>query len=116
MKYISFCGYFEEPDNVDELEKKYPETFREEFLGTNSHEEDCYKDINCGFREDLDYQHIANKDSLDVYLAVIDETTGHLVADCPAGGWVNDCFVILDTEGQPVKANEENPNPIEQVI
>ncbi len=92
-RYISFCGTFEVPENEDELETAFPETYQvtpkgREFLG---------------FRSGLSYQQIYQKDSLYVYVAQIDGTTGHLVADCSAAGWVENTFVTLEA-GQPVRA------------
>ncbi len=123
-KYISFCGFFEEPslsqNNWEEtLNLFYPEQFREEYLGTDSHGDECYREIGCGFREGLSYEVIGGQDSLTVYLAKTSENpfVGHLVADCPQGNWVDSMWVKLDEEGNPVKAEENfNPNPVPQVI
>lgn len=98
--YISFCGKLKLPHNHKELERKFPMSHYEQ----------------SGFRKKLLYDAIQTKDSLTVYLAKIDEKTGHLVADCPAGGWYEDVFVCL-LNGKPEKAEDNfNPNPFEQLL
>ncbi len=97
----------------------YPEEIRKEYLGTDSHGDERYREIGCGFREGLLYKVIGRQDSLTVYLAEYpyNECIGHLVADCPQGNWVDSMWVKLDNEGNPVKAEENfNPNPVPQVI
>ena len=114
--YISFVGFIQEPENIETLQYTYLMGMQEVFLGENSHQEEVYDWKPTGFRDGLKYEVIGGQDSLTVYLATIDQNTGHLVADCPEGGWVNDCFCVLDAEGNPVKENQFNPNPVEQVI
>lgn len=115
-QYISFCGTFNVPANANELAKLFPIQYDEIFEGTDSHGDDRYRDVSTGFRNGLNYETIDGKDSLTVYLAKIDDSTGHLVASCPAGGWADETFVFLDEGGNPVKSAENfNPNPIEQL-
>lgn len=119
--YISFIGFLETPseDSISILNRVYPPVISEVLEGYNSHDEPVYKDYNEGFRAGLEYTEIGGKDSLTIYLAVVPGYThvGHLVADCTPGGWVSDTFVMLDENGEPIKAAENfNPNPIEQVI
>lgn len=123
VKYISFCGFLEEPKFTEFeqglLAQSYPEQFHEECLGINSHDEEVYREIKCGFRDNLEYGVIGGQDSLTVWLAKLSENPfmGHLVADCPQGGWVESMWVLLDNEGNPVKAEGNfNPNPVPQVI
>ena len=116
MAYISFVGFFDEPSDP-ELKTRYPMTFQEIYEGTDSHGDERYRSVSCGFREGLKYECIGGVDSLTAYLATISDGIGHLVADCPQGGWVDDCFVYLDDNGQPIKSEENyNPNPVEQLL
>lgn len=115
-QYVSFCGTFEVPENNNELSKKFPLQYEEIFEGTDSLGEDRYREVSTGFRDGLTYETINGKDSLTVYLAKIDDSTGHLVASCRAGGWADETFVFLNEHGKPVKsANNFNPNPVEQL-
>lgn len=115
-QYISFCGTFNVPASSNELAARFPIQYDEIFEGTDSHGDDRYRDVSTGFRDGLNYETIDGKDSLTVYLAKIDDKTGHLVASCPAGGWADETFVFLDEGGNPVKSAENfNPNPIEQL-
>lgn len=114
--YISFCGTFNVPTNANSLAVQYPMQYEESFEGTDSNGDDIYQDIQTGFRNGLIYEEIDGKDSLTVYLAKIDDMTGHLVASCPAGGWSDETFVFLGESGCPVKsADNFNPNPVEQL-
>ena len=116
-QYISFCGTFNVPANSSELAARFPIQYDEIFEGTDSHGDGRYREVTTGFRDGLNYEAIDGKDSLTVYLAKIDDSTGHLVASCPAGGWANETFVFLDNGGNPVKSAENfNPNPIEQLL
>ncbi len=119
--YISFVGFLETPDekSIESLNRIYPPVISEVLEGYNNHDEPVYKGYNEGFRTGLEYKEIGGKDSLTIYLAAIPGYTHvrHLVADCTPGGWVHDTFVMLDENGEPIKAAENfNPNPIEQVI
>lgn len=116
-KYISFCGTFETPENIDALLAQFKSQYEEVFEGTDSHGNHYYREIPTGFRDGLNYNIIGGKDSLTVYIAKIDDNTEHLVADCPEAGWVEETFVQLDEYGNPVKSpNNYNPNPFEQLI
>ena len=128
--YISFVGTVLLPTNVEELKSKYSvATYQEDVLVRNR--EIGYDDDNnqveidndywstetkeTGFRNDLEYKAVDGKDSLTVYIAKINDKIGHLVADCPAGGWVESCFVQLEN-GNLKKATENtNPNPVRQL-
>jgi len=120
--YISFVGFLETPfdRSIKVLDRIYPPNISEVFQGYDSHGEPFYQNYNEGFRAKLEYKEIAHKDSLTIYLAVVPgtkPTIGHLVADCTPGGWVSDTFVMLDENGEPIKAADNfNPNPVEQVI
>jgi len=115
-QYISFCGTFNVPANANELATQFPIQYAEIFEGTDSHGDDRYRDVSTGFRDGLNYEVIDGKDSLTVYLAKIDDNTGHLVASCPAGGWADETFVFLDRQDNLVKSSENfNPNPVEQL-
>lgn len=116
MAYISFVGSFDELPNLDELQTQYPE--RIDYWTELDYD---YQDVECsaptGFRNGLSYYSIGGQDSVTVYLAKIDDKIGHLVADCPAAGWVEECFCYLNEDGEPVKSGDDfNPNPIEQII
>lgn len=114
--YISFCGTFNVPPNAKSLAMQFPMQYEEVFQGTDSNGDDCYKDVSTGFRSGISYESIDGKDSLTVYLAKIDDSTGHLVASCPAGGWADETFVFLGQSGHPIKsAGNYNPNPVEQL-
>jgi hypothetical protein len=129
--YISFCGEFQVPSNCEELKAKHPKTFGfEEVLVRNRYNEidddgrqveiddDFYRKerYENEYREGLDYEYIDGKDSLSVYLAVIDNNVGHLVADCTAGGWVSSTFVVLE-DGKPKRpVSNFNPNPVRQLV
>lgn len=115
-KYISFCGTFNVPENSD-LETRYPMTFSETFEGTDSLGDHIYREVSNGFRQGLQYETIDGRDSLTVYLAKVSNDIGHLVADCPAGGWVDEAFVHLDASGNPIKSQDNwNPNPVPQLV
>lgn len=128
--YISFVGTVLLPTNVEELKSKYSvATYQEDVLVRNreigwdndNNQIEIDSDYwstetkETGFRTDLDYNDVDGKDSLTIYIAVIDSNTGHLVADCPAGNWVESCFVQLEN-GNLKKATENtNPNPVRQL-
>ena len=119
--YISFVGLLETPTESDllTLNRVYPENISEVFQGYDTNGDPVYRDYNEGIRPGLNYREIGFKDSLTIYLAVIPgyAHVGHLVADCTPGGWVSDTFVMLDENGEPIKAADNfNPNPVEQVI
>jgi hypothetical protein len=112
-KYISFCGEFIVPTNVKELDKKYPQIeYVKEVWDNNENEyvdEKYYEEYR-----DLGYKEIDGKDSLSVRLAIIDDKTGHLVADC-TGSWIESTFVVLENgEAKRPKTNF-NPNPVRQL-
>lgn len=121
MPYIAFVGFFKEvdPKLVSSLNDECP-------VIINCHETGETDSIGCpifkeewtGFREGgLFYSQIDYRDSLTIYLARINEQIGHLVADCPEGGWVEECFVYLDSDGNPIKDDDNwNPNPIPQLL
>ena len=114
--YISFVGVMAVPLQTVELEEAYPLQYDEIFEGIDSHGDERYREVPVGFRNGLEYEAIDGRDSLTIYLAVIDEKIGHLVASCPAGGWADECFVCL-VDGRPEKAVENfNPNPIPQLL
>tara|TARA_R110000787_G_scaffold285367_1_gene400802 strand:+ start:604 stop:1002 length:399 start_codon:yes stop_codon:yes gene_type:complete len=128
LAYISFVGQVLLPENIEELNSKYSvETYTEEILVRNretGYDEDnnkveidndywSTKKEKTGFRNDLDYNDVDGKDSLTVYIAVIDSNTGHLVADCPAGNWTESCFVQLQNGN--LKKVTGNTNPISQL-
>lgn len=108
--YISFIGFLETPTESEflTLNRVYPPNISEVFEGNDSHGEPVYKNYNEGFRGGLKYKEIGGKNSLTIYLAVIPgyAHVGHLVADCTPGGWVSDTFVMLDENGDPIKAAE----------
>jgi hypothetical protein len=97
-QYISFCGAFVLPSNTDELQE-------------------TYQVDESGFCESLVYEAIGGKDSVTVFLSKINNNTGHLVASCPDGNWADECFICLDNNGEPIKAEGNfNPNPVAQII
>lgn len=103
-RYISFCGELVTPDTNETatLEKDFP-----------------LIDGGQGGRTGMQYDHIDGQDQLSIYLAKVPflQNIGHLVADCPAGGWYEETFCILDAEGNPVKsADNLNPNPVPQLL
>ena len=115
-QYISFCGTFNVPENVDALAAQFPIEYYEIYEGTDSHGKERYREVSTGFRSGLSYEAIDGKDSLTVYLAKVSGNIGHLVASCPAGGWADETFVFVDEHGRPVKSAENfNPNPVEQL-
>lgn len=116
-KYISFCGIMSTPDwkTQAELVVKFPLKFVEKYIGTDSANDEHWETVPTGYREGLMYETIGGSESMTLSLSIISEEIGHLVADCPDGGWVEETFVMLEN-GSPVKASEFNPNPIEQVI
>lgn len=119
MPYIAFVGFFKEvePSIVANLNVQYPELFSQEYLGKNSFGDGVFQDNLAGYRGLLQYEQIDYRDSLTIYLARINEQIGHLVADCPEGGWVEECFVYLDSDGMPIKSDGNwNPNPIPQLL
>lgn len=92
-------------------------TFQEIYEGTDSHGDERYRSVSCGFRDGLKYEAIGGVDNFTIYLATINASIGHLVASCPSAGWVDDCFVYLDESGHPIKSEENfNPNPVEQLL
>jgi hypothetical protein len=112
-KYISFCGEFIVPTNVKELEKKYPQIegvekvwdeYSDEYVDEKHYEE--YRDLS--------YKEIDGKDSLSVRLAIIDDKTGHLVADC-TGSWIESTFVVLENGLFKRPKTNFNPNPVRQL-
>lgn len=117
MAYISFVGFIQEPTNHAELSEQYPQQFHERYLGEDSLGDFVYNHVGEGFRDGLEYSVIGGENSLTVWLAVVSDGIGHLVADCPAGGWVDECFCVLDSDGKPLKSEDNyNPNPVPQVI
>lgn len=116
MAYISFVGFFPEVSESKLLQSTYPLQYEEVFEGRDSHGDDRFRDVSTGFRAGLKYDAIDGKDSLTVFLAKVDDNTGHLVASCPEGGWADECFVYLDESGDPKKSEDNfNPNPVEQL-
>ena len=112
MAYISFVGSFDELSNLEELQTQY----REQFDVWTDNEDVEFSEPR-GFRNGLSYSSIGGQDSVTVYLAKVTDTIGHLVVDCPAGGWVEECFCHINEDGEPVKSGDNfNPNPIEQII
>lgn len=101
--YISFCGNIKTPISSEILEEQYPVIENQNGAPT-------------GFRHSLDYAPFATKDSLTVYVARVQNSIGHMVADCPAAGWHEDTFCFLDEDGAPVKEDDFNPNPVPQLI
>lgn len=131
-RYVSFVGFLVLPSNNDQLEKKYPNntySYEESYWEVTGEEydeereewydtEEEFTRIITGEEEfkNLEYSIIDSQDSLTVYLSIIDEKTGHLVADCPAGGWSTGTFVVLEN-GTPKKSeNNYNPNPVRQLV
>lgn len=95
-KYVSFCGTF-----------LVPEIKESEF---------AFEEGSC-FLEGYAYKQIGGQDSLTVFLTEVADGIGHLVADCPANGWQDSTFVLLDEENLPIKSEDNfNPNPVPQVI
>ena len=110
-QYISSVGTFNVPENHSALDQNFPMGYQEIFEGIDSLGDECYREVPRGFREGLKYEAIDSNDWITVYLAVIDNQTGHLVADCLAGGWADEAFVILE-HGHPVKAADNSqPKP-----
>ena len=128
--YISFVGSVLLPSNLEALKSKYPvSTFKEEVLIRNrniGYDDDnrqieidndyfCTETRESGFRENLDYKVIDGKDSITVYMAVIDDISGHLVVSCPAGGWLETAFVIVENGSLKKSSKNFNPNPVRQL-
>ena len=111
--YISFTGEFLEPLYPYEKKGLVMETYTQEEEWGNQIME---VEIETGFFTGLKYDQIGQKDSLTIFLAKVEGNIGHLVADCPAGGWVEETFVFLDTNGMPIYASDFNPNPIPRVL
>ena len=125
-RYVSFVGFLVLPSNNQQLEKEYPK-IKNYYEPNPLYGEECEEWYDESreiwttqyvqekeFRQGLEYQSLDGKDSLTVYLAIIDHKTGHLVADC--GGWSTGTFVVLEN-GRPKKSqNNYNPNPIEQLV
>lgn len=109
-KYISFCGTFMVPDNIDQLNIQYP---RHVYL-----DEEGYVEVDNHIIEYAKYELIDSEDSLNVYLAILeDKIVGHLVADCQQAGWTESTFVKLDEDNNPLRPKENtNPNPIRQLV
>ena len=98
MKYVSFYGFVETPENVSFLQEKHP-----------------FKEPGESFRN-FSYECISGRDIMAIYLAIVGNGVGHLVASCLAGGWEEETFCILDEHGKPKKAKANfNPNTIEQL-
>jgi hypothetical protein len=114
MPYISFCGFLLEPE-IDQqvvLNNEHP------YKSYPYNPLDGHYEVTTNFRVGLHYEPIGGQDSLTVFLAKTDiPGVGHLVADCPQGGWANDCWVKLDEADNPLKQEDNwNPNPVPQVI
>lgn len=115
--YLSFVGFFDVPQNIHVLYEQHPLQTDKVFEGVDSHGVERYREVSVGFREGLTYKEIDSQDSLTVYLAKVSNAIGHLVASCPAGGWVGESFVFLDEVGNPIKSSENfNPNPVKQLL
>lgn len=114
--YLSFCGEFFVPENIDELEAKFPpkQGMHEVWnYQTESWENELYYSDD---RQNLYYNPIDGEDSITVYLAVIDEKTGHLIVDCSAAGWSETSFIVLEN-GEPKRPESNfNPNPVRQLV
>ena len=103
-RYISFCGTFNVPDNIEELNTLYPEIIYDSG-------EEAYAD---GFRRGIKYGLIDGRDSADVYLSKIDKNVGHLVLIIQDQR--EETFVCLNSEGWPQKSDDNvNVNPISQL-
>lgn len=118
ITYISFCGNISTPNKpiMDKLSQKFTLQEHEIFEGIDTRGEERYRYRSAGFRDGLNYEYIGGKDSLSVYVARINGGVGHLVADCQDGGWSEETFCYLDLDGNPIKANNFNPNPVPQAI
>lgn len=114
--YLSFCGQFFIPQNLQELEAKFPPMTGTHEVWNNQIEEWENEEYESDERHDLYYNQIDGKDSITVFLAVIDENTGHLVVDCSAGGWTESSFIVLEN-GEPKRPQSNfNPNPVRQLV
>ena len=108
-RYISFCGTFLVPDNESELNKQ--------FLGNVYLDDEGFEEIDDHTISGVHHEMIDSEDSLRVYLAILqDKMLGHLIADCPAAGWTESTFVLLDEHNIPKRPETNiNPNPIRQL-
>jgi len=114
--YISFCGEFIIPTNVEALNKKYLriENGVQEYYNVNTGDievEAYYEE----FRKELDYKEIDKENSLTVYLAKINKNTGHLVAELPNAD-SESTFVVLENEEVKRPTGNFNPNPVRQLL
>lgn len=106
--YLSFCGEFLVPENVEQLRVKYPMCWH-----VNGDDKEVDDHYIVGFQ----YEHIDSRDSLCVSMAIVEDGIGHIVADCSAAGWIESSFVLIDNNNNPIRPETNfNPNPVRQLV
>jgi hypothetical protein len=109
-RYISFIGYFEVPNNIEELNSSFPMDLRTICVGTDENGNSILENKPTGFLQNFEYNSIpSDVDEVCLFLTSITETIGHLVAECVGGNWTNETFCLLDATGNPIENFDSNP-------
>jgi hypothetical protein len=101
-RYIYFIGYFEVPDNIEDLISSIPMSFRTVCV-QDKNGNSILEDEPTGFLQNLEYKSIpSDMDVVCFFLSKISDTVGHLVAECVGGNLTRETFCFLDPEGNPI--------------